>query len=208
MSDILNFPQFQVYSSSFNCRSTQFSSISRILHFPQFQTYSSFLNVKVTQVPPVSGLRKFKEVSKRTNNNTFETRAKFFLAVMKAELDERGDNTGSGPVILVCIRLERVAVWISTGFPTNFNSAASQEIPHIYRTRRSIRAFTGTILTHSNLVHASSSKFLKINFNIILPSTTKSPKCTSSLGSPHQNPVCNSLLSYALYAPPIPSFLI
>ena len=132
---------------------------------------------------------------------------------MTAELDEGGgrvilgDNTGGGAVILVCIRLERVAVWISTGLPTNSNSAASQEILRIYRTRRFISAFTSTILSHSNSVHASSSKFLKNNFNIILPSTPRAPKCTSSLGSPHQNPVCTSLLPYALYAPPIPSFL-
>jgi len=135
---------------------------------------------------------------------------------MKAKLDEvggrvlLGDNTGGGAVILVCIRLERVAVWTSTGLPTNSNSAASQEIPRNYRNRRFISAFTSIILTHSNSVHASSSKFLKINFNIILSSTPRSPKCTSSLGSPHphQNPVCICLLSYALYAPPILSFLI
>ena len=113
---------------------------------------------------------------------------------MKAKLDEvggrvlLGDNTGGGAVILVCIRLERVAVWTSTGLPTNSNSAASQEIPRNYRNRRFISAFTSIILTHSNLVHASSSKFLKINFNIILSSTPRSPKCTSSLGSPPPPP--------------------
>ena len=133
---------------------------------------------------------------------------------MKAKWEEGGgrvllgDNTGSGAVILVCIRLERVAVWISTGLPTNSNSAASQEIPRIYRTQRFISAFTRTILSHNNSVHASSSKFLKINFNIILPSTPRFPKCTPSLGFPHQNPVCTSLLPHALYAPSNPSFLI
>jgi hypothetical protein len=124
---------------------------------------------------------------------------------MKAKLDEGGrrvllgDNTGYGAVILVCIRLERVAVWISTGLPTYSNSAASQEIPRIYRIWRFISAFTSAILSHSNSVYAFSLKFLKINFNIILISTSRSPKNTPYLGSHHQNPVCTSLLPYALY---------
>jgi hypothetical protein len=144
---------------------TQVSSISGILKFPQFQTYSSFLSVKGTQVPPISGLRKFKDVSKQTNNNTVETCAKFFLAVVKAKLDEGGgrvllgDNTGGGAIILVCIRLERVAIWISTGLQTNSNSAASQEIPRIYRTRRFTSAFTSNILNHGNSVYAFPPKF-------------------------------------------------
>ena len=41
----------------------------------------------------------------------------------------------------------------------------------------------------SNSVHASPSHFLKINFNIIFPSTRRSSQWSPSLGFSHQNPV-------------------
>jgi hypothetical protein len=56
-------------------------------------------------------------------------------------------------------------------------------------------------LTHSNSVHASSSKFLKINFNIILSSTPRSPKCTSSLGSPPTKTLYALVFSHTRYTP-------
>ena len=47
---------------------------------------------------------------------------------------------------------------------------------------------------HTKPVHASPSHFLEIHFNIILPSTPKSSKCTLSFSFTHQSPVWTSPL--------------
>jgi hypothetical protein len=87
-----------------------------------------------------------------------------------------------------------------------------KKFPTLYGTRRFITTFTRA--RHLSLSWASSiqsmpqSHFLKIYFNIILPSTPGSPKWSPSLGSPHQNPVCTFFPPYVLHAPPISFFSI
>jgi len=73
-------------------------------------------------------------------------------------------------------------------------SAASQEIPRIFGTRRFITVLTST--RHLSLSWANSiqspqppSHFLKIHLNIILLSASGSPQWSLSLRFPHQNPV-------------------
>jgi len=62
-------------------------------------------------------------------------------------------------------------------------------------------------LSQLNPVHTPTSYFLKIHFNIILPSMSGSPKWSLSLRFPHQNPVY-AAPSYVLHAPPISFFSI
>ena len=55
----------------------------------------------------------------------------------------------------------------------------------------------------------TTSQFLKIHLNIILPSTPGFPKRSLFLKFPQQNPVCTSTLPpYVLHVPPISFFLI
>ena len=50
-------------------------------------------------------------------------------------------------------------------------------------------------------IHTSTSHFLEIHFNIILPSTPGSPKWSLSLRFPHQNPVCVYPLTHTCQCP-------
>ena len=57
------------------------------------------------------------------------------------------------------------------------------------------------ILSQFDPVYNSTSHFLKIHLNIILPSTPGSPKWALSLRFPHQNPVYHSPLPHTRYKP-------
>ena len=69
-----------------------------------------------------------------------------------------------------------------------------------YRIHKTSPAFL--ILSKIDRVHAPSSHFSKIYFNIILSSTPKSSKCSPFLRFPDQNPVCTSFRPLHATCPP------
>ena len=84
--------------------------------------------------------------------------------------------------------------------------SASQEIPHIfldpkvqYRIHKCPPSVP--ILSQFDPIHTPTSHFLKINLNIILPSTPGSPEWSLSLRFPHQNTSYASPLPHAHYMP-------
>jgi hypothetical protein len=80
-----------------------------------------------------------------------------------------------------------------------------QKFPAFYGTRRCITAITGT--HHLSLFSARSiqsmppSHFLKIHFNILIPSTHRSSKWSVSLRPHHQNRVYTSPVSHTYHMP-------
>ena len=92
--------------------------------------------------------------------------------------------------------------------------SASQEIPRIlWNLKFHYRIYKCPppvpIPSQLDPVHTPISHFLKIHLNIILPSTSGTPKWSLSFRFPHKNPVYASPLPlYALHAPPISLFSI
>jgi hypothetical protein len=87
--------------------------------------------------------------------------------------------------------MEKRPSWEANSF------SASQEIPRILWNPEVHYCIhkgppTAPNLSQLNPVH-SPSHFLKIRFNIIIPSTPGSPKWSPSLRSPCQNPVCTKI---------------
>ena len=81
--------------------------------------------------------------------------------------------------------------------------ALVKKFPTFYGTRRFNAAFTTACpyLNHSNQGHGSPSNFLKIQFNISLPSKPGSSKWPLSLRFTHQSHVCTALLSIRATCP-------
>ena len=95
--------------------------------------------------------------------------------------------------------------WSSLSWEAN-SFSASQKIRHIlrnpkvhYRSRKC--PLPVPILNQLGPVYTSTSHFLKIHFNIILPSTPGSPKWSLSLWFTHHNPVYAWPLPYTRYVP-------
>ena len=92
--------------------------------------------------------------------------------------------------------------------PSSANScSASQDIPRIlWNSLSFITSFTTLRdLSRSSARSIQSmspqSHFSKLHFNIILPSTPRSPKWTPSLTYPHQNAACTSPVSHTCHRP-------
>jgi len=109
-------------------------------------------------------------------------------------------ETGGSLTYLLSYSLEQSPFWEANRF------SASQEIPRDlwnlkvhYRNHMSPSPVP--ILSQIDPVHATSSRFLKIQLNIIFPSTLVSTKWSFSLRFPHQNTVNTSLLLHKCYMP-------
>ena len=101
---------------------------------------------------------------------------------------------------LLTFSMEQSTSWEANRF------SASQEIPRILwnpRVHYRIHKCPPPVPMLSQLdpVHTTTSHFLKIHLNIILPSTPVSPTWSLSLRFPHQNPVHTSPLPHTCHMP-------
>ena len=82
--------------------------------------------------------------------------------------------------------------------------SVTQEIPHIlWNPKVHYRIYKGppTVPVLSYPVCNFPFQFLKIHFNINLPSMLRYSKCSVSINSPHQNLVCTSYLPHKCHMP-------
>ena len=101
---------------------------------------------------------------------------------------------------LLTYSMERSPSWEANRF------SASQEIPHIlWSPKVHYRIYMCPppvpILSHFFPVNTSTSHFLKIHLNVILPSTSGSPQWSLSVRFPYQNPVYAFPLPHKGYIP-------
>jgi hypothetical protein len=90
--------------------------------------------------------------------------------------------------------LQRYGVTVRGNVTSAYKCAASREIPHALwnpKLRYRFHKYTppASILSQLNRVHTPTYYLLKINLNIILPSTLESTHWSLSVMFPHQNPV-------------------
>jgi hypothetical protein len=107
----------------------------------------------------------------------------------------------------------KLTTWSTEHSPWEPNiSSISQQIPTFYGHRKFITTFTSarhlSLFWAASIQAKSSSFFLDIHFNIILPSIPVPSKWSRSVRFPYENPACSSLFPYTLNAPPISFFVI
>ena len=106
-----------------------------------------------------------------------------------------GESIGASdyPVIrnMLPYLIEKTSSWEANRFSVNPNITRISWNPkvhyHAYK-----KPPPAPVLDHINQFSAPTSHFLKIHFNIILPSTPGSSKWYLSPSFPNQNPVCTS----------------